>query len=323
MNDLISVIVPVYNVEKYLEKCLTSIIEQTYSNIEIIIINDGATDESGKICADYEKKDGRISVINKTNEGLSAARNDGLGLAKGKYICFVDSDDYLDVDAIADWHEMIRKENADIAIGAWKRFKETEHIEREQQKIEQHVIKGKDAVVLNLKDEIYSYAWGKLYKKELFDNIRFPVGRTYEDAAVLYRVLDRSRRVVITNKISYYYLNRDTSIMHTIGSKGLVDQFVSFYEQWIFAKDRCIEMEPFMAQRVTYCAIGALNQIVKGYKIDTVEYQKINKVLKQNNTRLKQLGGFSKSKKMQIHFACMCPRLYLIILKIASTLVKK
>ena len=171
IDDLISVIIPVYNVEKYLKECLDSVINQTHKNIEIILIDDGSTDNSGKICDEYRKKDDRIIVIHKSNEGLSSARNDGLIHAKGKYIQFIDSDDYVNRDMLEITYSIIKKYNADVVTFSHYILNDGKAI-CDCSKEEKVLNKMEAMKELLLDNKIRNYSWEKLWKKELFQDIK-------------------------------------------------------------------------------------------------------------------------------------------------------
>ncbi len=215
MEELISIIVPIYNVEEYLERCIQSLIRQTYSKIEILLIDDGSTDNCGKICDSYEVLDNRIRVFHKKNGGLSDARNYGIERCSGRYISFVDSDDYVADNYIELLYSILEKYSADITICASqyiydKSFKQ-ELVDGEN--IREY--SSKDAIVDTLNIKISQRAWGKLYKRELFEKTRFPVGKLYEDLAVAYDLLLESSMVVYTDAPAYYYLIRSGSIMQS------------------------------------------------------------------------------------------------------------
>ncbi len=223
-NDLISVIVPIYNVEKYLPYCIDSIVEQTYKNLEIILIDDGSSDNCGKICDDYAKKDKRIRVIHKKNEGIAITRNRGLDEAKGKYIFFVDSDDSIIKETIKYLYTLEQKYNADIAIGQSNVIYEenlTKSLEKNTDKEDDKDIvktynteQAIEAMLYNT--EFTNNVWNKLYKKETFFDVRFPEKKIYEDLAVAYKILANAKTVVLGNKRTYNYLtNRKNSIMNT------------------------------------------------------------------------------------------------------------
>ncbi|MCI9177744.1 MAG: glycosyltransferase family 2 protein [Clostridia bacterium] len=222
MNEKISIIVPVYNVEKYVRKCLESLIHQTYQNIEIIIVNANSTDRSKEICEEFAKKDSRIIIVNQENKGISVVRNTGLELASGKYIGFVDSDDYIKKDMFEILYHNMQKTEADISVCSFVKVKEDEQfIEKQQEKADILQYNKEQALEQLVSEKIGSYVWNKLYKRELFFNIQFPVGRKMEDLAVMYLIFEKANKIVLTHKIEYYYLQRTSSILGNI-NLGLV-----------------------------------------------------------------------------------------------------
>ena len=203
MKPLISIIVPVYNVQDYVLKCLESLIKQSYSNIEIIVVDDGATDQSGKICDEYAKKDERVRVFHKKNGGLSSARNYGIKKAKGEYICLVDSDDYVKGDFVEKMVKAILEKNADIAVCGYN---------HEIPKAE--ILTGKEATMRLLikQNNMEIIAWNKIYKRELFDDVSYPEGMNYEDNLTTYKLLSKADKVVYIAKSLYVYVERAGSI---------------------------------------------------------------------------------------------------------------
>lgn len=220
IKELISVVVPIYNVEKYLRKCINSIINQTYSNLEIILVNDGSTDGSGEICNEYACKDGRILVINKRNGGLSDARNCGIEIAKGKYIVFIDSDDYIETDMIENLYRACIDNGAQIAC-CGKIIERGKKINEVNCK-ENFCVSAEDAIkrMLLLRDIDVS-AWDKMYKMELFKDIRYPINKYYEDMGTTYKLLDKADKIVHINKPEYHYVIRLNSITTTFSIKHL------------------------------------------------------------------------------------------------------
>lgn len=212
-NELVSVIIPIYNVEQYLDRCLASILNQTYTNIEIILVDDGSTDNSGKICDEYVKKDNRIKVIHKKNGGLSSARNAGLDIAIGKYIKFVDSDDWLELDAIQYLYSLLHRFNADFSMGANIRI-ENVNGNRISEIFEQ-CLSQKEFLNKFFKigtQENVQYAWAKLYKRELFSEVRYPLGLIAEDVPATFQVAIRSSRIAYSTKNVYHYFINCKSI---------------------------------------------------------------------------------------------------------------
>lgn len=225
MNDLISVVVPIYNVEKYLEKCLNSILKQTYKNIEVILVDDGSPDNCGKICDEYALKDKRIKVIHKINGGLSDARNAGINIATGKYITFIDSDDFITKESIEILYQNIIKYKKDISIGQINTFDDEKNINIEFVKENISEYKTKEAMEQLLYNTKYtSSTAGKLFLTSLFKNIKFPYGKKYEDLATVYRLIFNSNGVVVTNQIVYnYFVARENSIMNEEFSEVRLD----------------------------------------------------------------------------------------------------
>ena len=271
MNDLISIIVPVYNVDKYLNKCIDSIVNQTYKNLEIILINDGSTDNSGKICDEYANKDNRIKVIHKANGGISDARNKGLNIAKGEYIAFLDSDDCVEYDYI----ESLAKYadiNTIVCCG-YKRIKEKE--------VKVHAIK--DILKLNRKyffnqyllfelsanskgyiNPIGNYMWNKLYPAWVFNNVRFPIGRTFEDIYISMKLFDKINNFVILPYAKYNYIANDNSIVARRSKKITLDSINARIEQekyFVFNKN-FLRMSRMLT---LYSAIELFRLYSKGY----------------------------------------------------------
>ena len=223
MNNLVSVIVPVYKVEKYLEKCVDSIINQTYKNLEIILVDDGSPDNCPKMCDLYAKEDKRVKVIHKQNGGLSDARNAGLDIMTGNFVCFVDSDDWVEKNYVEEMLNIQQKTNADVVAcginlvneetGEISIFKcSKENVIYEDNKILRKYFK---------KNEIISgVAWNKLYKKYIFEHLRYPKGRIYEDNAIILQILHKCKKLVVIKDRLYNYLKRRNSIMLT----GMTEQ---------------------------------------------------------------------------------------------------
>jgi len=215
-DELVSVLVPVYNVEEYLGKCLDSIIGQTYSNLEIILV-DASTDSGAAMCDEYAVKDSRIKVIHKDAEGLADARNTGLDNATGEYIFFVDSDDWLNPDTIEYLYTLLTEHNADMATAS-KVILELNG--KENRVYWDNGRKGEEAVTVRTSDEdkqirTTATAWGRLCKKELYDGIRYPYKKNHEDEFVTYKLYHRAKSIVVSNKIIYNQNSRADSLMNT------------------------------------------------------------------------------------------------------------
>ena len=212
MGEKISVIVPVYNVEQYLERCVDSIISQTYTNLEIILVNDGSTDNSGKLCDELAKKDERIRVIHKENGGLSDARNRGIDEAESDLVGFIDSDDYIDSDMYEVLLKNLNNTNADLSMCAlydvYNNTPEAQVTNKETWKLS-----SEQAIKMVMEAKILSVtAVNKLYRKSLFTDLKFEVGKIAEDAFIMIKLLDKCEKIVATNEKKYYYVHRENSI---------------------------------------------------------------------------------------------------------------
>lgn len=212
MGEKISVIVPVYNVEQYLERCVDSIINQTYTNLEIILVNDGSTDNSGKLCDELAKKDERIRVIHKENGGLSDARNRGIDEAESDLVGFIDSDDYIDSDMYEILLKNLNNTGADLSMCAlYDVYNNTP--EAQVTNKETWELSSEQAIKMVMEAKILSVtAVNKLYRKSLFSDLKFEVGKIAEDAFIMIKLLDKCEKIVATNEKKYYYVHRENSI---------------------------------------------------------------------------------------------------------------
>jgi glycosyltransferase involved in cell wall biosynthesis len=218
MGELISIIIPVYKVEDYIRRCVDSILKQTYVNLEIILVDDGSPDRCGQICDEYAARDSRIVSIHKKNGGLSDARNAGLEICKGEYITFLDSDDWVEAEYIEKLYGMLKENNADISVCNFIKTSK-EDVEADASTAEIKVFTNVEAlnqIENNADIQLYVQmvvAWGKLYKRSLFDGITYPVGKLHEDEFTTYKLLYRANRVVLTSARLLYYWQREDSIM--------------------------------------------------------------------------------------------------------------
>lgn len=216
-SDKISIIIPVYNVKDYLQRCVSSIADQSYNNTEIILVDDGSTDGSGDICDDLVGCDSRIKVIHQENIGLSGARNTGIDNATGRYLYFCDGDDYLEHNALEMLLNSLKIHNADVvACGIEKVFDNASRKESEQfTNNKPGQWSGHECIIQMMRNNnVCTVAWNKLYKAELFDGVRFPVGVKNEDEATIYKVLYKAKIVSYIPDTLYKYCQRDSSIMH-------------------------------------------------------------------------------------------------------------
>lgn len=229
MNELVSVIVPIYNVEKYLDNCVNSIRNQTYQNLEIILVDDGSPDNCPKMCEEYERNDPRIRVIHKPNGGLSDARNFGIKEAKGKYITCIDSDDYVSRDFIEYLYKLLKETNSDISICNFIKTKSLSEnrVFGNQERIE---LSSEMAIQEMLYARIFTTsAWGKMYKTELFEGIEYPLRKYSEDMYTTYRLLEKAHKIVYGNQVCYYYVHRPNSILTSNFSSKHLDVFEALH----------------------------------------------------------------------------------------------
>lgn len=240
-DPIVSVIVPIYNVEHYLQRCIDSIREQTYKQLEIILVDDGSPDDCGRICDYNTKLDVRIVAIHKENGGLSSARNAGLDIAKGEYVAFVDGDDTIHPKFIEALTELCTYYECDIAqcdyLTVAEGFSKLPLNTLQSIKI----YNGRQALYeqcCTKNAAQYTIACNKVYRKELFQNIRYPLGKIHEDEFTTYLLLWKAERIAITNQYMYYYLQRVASIMGTTFSAKRLDALEAFQERLEFLKDR-------------------------------------------------------------------------------------
>ena len=235
-EPLISVIVPVYNVERYIERCVDSILAQTYTNLEIILVDDGSTDCSGRICDDVTKKDIRVRTIHQKNGGLSSARNTGIRYANGICYAFIDSDDYIAIDYIAYLYRLLQKNQAQIAICGYRKVSENNAKIKENFDSEVGTVNlydSKEALFrLLYQRKMITSVCGRLFRAELFEEIRFPKGKLHEDVAVMYRLFDSSEKIVCTSAEKYYYFQREDSIVNKDFRKQRMD-YIEFTRECI------------------------------------------------------------------------------------------
>ena len=220
MEPLISVIVPVYNVEAYLDECLESIVKQSYGHLEILVVDDGSTDGSGDKCDRWAERDERIRVIHQPNGGLSAARNSALDVMRGDIVMMVDSDDVLHPKAISILLDLFQQHEADIAVGGYASFYDDvpEWTDHESGSI-QNYSQSEAILAIFYQQALTHSAWGRLYRASLFNDIRYPVGQYYEDLAIIYPLLKKCSHVVRTDSPLYGYRQRKDSILDRFSPK--------------------------------------------------------------------------------------------------------
>lgn len=277
MNDLISIIMPVYNVEKYLERALNSVINQTYTNLEIILINDGSNDNSGVLCEEMAKKDRRIKVIHQENSGVAMARNIGLKNATGKYIGFVDPDDVISNKMYEILYKAIMDNDSNIATCNYVTF--MKEIPKFDEFYKAEVLTNDEAIKEIMKDKkVTSYCWDKLFDIELFKDIEFPNVKSFEDAGTIFKLFLKVDKAVHVDMNLYGYYIRDNSITGEYNMKYIMD----------FAKIVKYRYDILLKEKPSLCEYVNLNRVNFSTRcfLDIAKHKKI-KVL--NNKSFKEM----------------------------------
>lgn len=272
MKKIVSVIIPIYNVENYLSECIESVRKQSYKNLEIILVNDGSTDNSLKICKKYAKMDERIRIINQKNSGLSAARNSGIEAAKGNYFFFLDSDDYIHSELINILVKIIENgENVDLVISNYS----NEGLDYNNNGVQ---IWSQNGFWNNYYSSNYIccvVAWGKLYKSSLFrDNIRFPEGKIHEDEFILPKIIEKCKKIAFVDNPLYFYRIRKNSIMSSKNTNSYMDELDAFIERTDYF---AYKNSPYFMGKAIDSVLFALWEIYSNCKYDKYLYSK-NKV---------------------------------------------
>ena len=312
MLDLISVIVPVYNVEKYLRRCIDSILNQTYQNLEIILIDDGSTDNSGAICDEYIKKDNRILVIHQENKGLAGARNSGLDIAKGKYIGCVDSDDYIHPEMYERLYNLIVSTNTDMAVCGYHPIYSSDYklYPMGDADIEIHTNTEAMEKLYEPFCQIYWVeAWNKLYSRWIFDKIRYPEGINFEDNYIYHRILETVKTIVYTHERLLYYYQREDSIMRENYSLKKLDELKSYEDRAKFFEQKGYD---YLKEKAYIAWLERLtSHYEKLYSLEnTDKYRKSIKI--QVKEILTQQQWLKKYKKLYFKFKLflLFPKLY-------------
>ena len=297
MTDLISVIVPIYKVEDYLDACIGSIVAQTYPHLEIILVDDGSPDGCGALCDEWAKRDDRIKVIHKPNGGLSDARNAGLEVASGDYIAFVDSDDWIEPGMYEQMLAALLQEDADIcACRISSRYPDR----RADWGCPEYRVTGPEQTYAMLYDDA-AYpvsAWNKLYRKELWKELRFPVGKICEDAFTTYRLIHSAKRIVQLPEALYCYRIRPESIMTSRFSPRRMDEEEVWRVNYEFMKRHYPRIFPaaydFYLEKVNVL----IHQIPAGEF--PAEYRFLKEILKRNRLHILLRSRMSLKKRLRM-----------------------
>ena len=304
-KDLISVVVPIYNVEKYLEECIDSILSQTYENLEILLIDDGSTDSSGNIAENYMNKSEKIKTFHKKNGGLSDARNYGINHACGKYICFIDSDDYVKEDYITTMYENLKKFNTKIsACGICYLYGDQKIKEVNFQNIKKLYLGEEAQIYLNIIGFYNVSSCNKLFDINLFKNINFPRGLKSEDWYIMYKLIELSGAIYYDSNSKYVYRQRDGSI--TKSSTANIDSIKAaetVYQHFI----NNANVKKYAAQALAFAIIGVYNHSLRQKK-----YQDLSKLTRKFKKIYKDIT-YSKlpfARKIQLFLFNYFQKLY-------------
>lgn len=253
-NGKVSIIVPVYNVEAYLDRCVASLVEQTYDNIEIILVDDGATDSSGQMCDLWQERDERIRAVHKTNGGLSDARNCGLGYATGEYVCFVDSDDWVEQRYVSVLLAALQETGADLAECDVITTDGTVSLPVKEEN-RQEIFDQPDCYYQFITENLKVVVWNKIYRRELLENEPFRVGVYHEDVFWTYRIMGKASRVCKTYFKGYFYYQRPGSIMNSkLTKKHIIDRLTGKTEMMAYTERFFSQFRSLVCRRhADYC----------------------------------------------------------------------
>lgn len=274
-GPLVSVIIPVYNVEKYLARCIQSVVNQTYLNLEILLVNDGSTDSSGKICDHFAENEDRVQVIHKKNGGLSDARNVGLDIAQGEWITFVDSDDWVSQDYIEFMLNIALEKKVQIVSAQYVNTIGDKEPYIRHRKDDIQVFDNIEGIRALLYQKYFTTSAGcKLYKKKLWEDIRFPKGKLYEDVTTIYEIFKCADSSIATNRVVYFYYQRQDSIVRQKFSVRKMDYVENSLKVLEDIKKRYPELTNGAISRLVWAEIHVLVQMNE-YKTYYKEYIKL------------------------------------------------
>lgn len=295
-QPLVSIIVPVYHVEKYLDDCIRSILHQTYSYFELILVDDGSDDSCPQKCEEWGEKDNRIRVIHKINGGLSDARNAGLEIARGEYIAFVDSDDFVHECYIEELLKIIEEKDCDISICRFQKFIDGDSIENKKLKKEVRCLQSIECY--RSTDAFYDVAWNKMYKRDVIGNIRYPYRKLHEDIYTTYKIIISAKKVGITEDELYYYRQRGDSIIgNQTGAPG-IDIEEAFWERIAFFKER--DSDAYANALETY--VSNVYKIINNAAAKPIQVKDVNRIRQRLKSiareilKQKALGTMTKLK---------------------------
>ena len=315
MKEKISIIVPVYNVEAYLEKCVESILKQTYTNLEILLVNDGSTDKSGELCDKLALRDHRIRVIHKENGGLSDARNRGIDEASSNLIGFIDSDDYIDEDMYETLYRQMVASKADLSMcGHYDVYHQIP--EKQVAEIKTWELMPEEAIKMVMEAKILSVtAVNKLYKKALFEQLRFRIGKIAEDAFIMVDLIHQCSKIVATNEKKYYYVHRENSITTQKFSLKFLNVIEAYEQNAEIISENYPDLYDVAIMRLNWAYFYVLDRLLvdNDFK-DKVLEDRLISYLKKNKKSILMDSRFTRARKMSFLALCLSRKLYLRIL---------
>lgn len=314
-EEKISIIVPVYNVEAYLERCVESILKQTYTNLEILLVNDGSTDKSGELCDKLALRDHRIRVIHKENGGLSDARNRGIDEASSNLIGFIDSDDYIDEDMYETLYRQMVASKADLSMcGHYDVYHQIP--EKQVAEIKTWELMPEEAIKMVMEAKILSVtAVNKLYKKALFGQLRFRIGKIAEDAFIMVDLIHQCSKIVATNEKKYYYVHRENSITTQKFSLKFLNVIEAYEQNAKIISENYPDLYDVAIMRLNWAYFYVLDRLLvdNGFK-DKVLEDRLISYLKKNKKSILMDSRFTRARKMSFLALCLSRKLYLRIL---------
>ena len=302
-QPLISVIVPVYNVEPYINKCIDSILSQTYKNLEVILVDDGSPDNCPKICDDYASIDNRVKVIHQKNAGQSIARNNALDICTGEYIAFVDSDDWIEPDAYEKIMEIMQRQDLDIVFCMANIIKNDSVVGQRFKYLENEtVLSPNELVELSLKDEIGGQPWLKVCNKNCWSGVRFPAGRIYEDLAIsFYPFLKAKKPIGFLAVPLYNYRLNEKGTSLSLNPKKAYHIFLGFKEHYEYARLNLREAEECCLSKTVYFGLSAYGILLfESNDIFNVELEQIRNWFKNNKTEINKCRSISLVRKIPV-----------------------
>ena len=296
-TPLVSVIMPVYNVEKYLDRCVKSILSQSFSDFELLLVDDGSPDRCGEMCDEYAKGDSRIKAFHKRNGGLSA-RNFGIEKALGEYLMFVDSDDYIHEQMLETLHRLITENDADLAVCSAMDVFEGKEVTQVRE-IREFTLNKTESYKYMLRGDGLPSACNKLYKRQTVGEVRFPVGKLYEDGFFTPQILKRVEKTAVTSRPMYYYFRRADSITTKPFRKGDLDVIEAYDICVRQVRELCPEALPFAEFRYRNAYFNVLDKMLMRDDCKSIpEYKTTVKYLKSHTLDIIRDPGFGKMRKI-------------------------